>query len=518
MSPKPPHSLPDTDDPYVLLDVRPGASADQIRRAYLRRVKVFKPDRYPAEFRRVREAYDRLREQEAWFDAWRQANEVVRQAQQEAQRRSEGAEPGEESPPADDEPTDEALQAEALEQAEDEDEDDRSLERIMAELEDELQANRSAPPEPSAGQADPADSPGALPQAEASADELEVSADELEPVPTDSSSPTDRLTALARAVHDDLVAERYPEAAAHLLGPDALALADQPSFTDVLLETCCALVWAAPPLFDELVARYGDLVAAHDTDYRDGALLHRRTLVDELAGWREEVAPWPQLERFVMLGASLRPPAEAELGLLLGQRAADDPAEFLQVIARATARAPGIAALYVGMAERWSQRYGRLPSRSIERALPTVEHAAARLAETAQHHRWVRWEQLRPLLVVAVMATLVVLTSSRIIELSIIGLMLALWAWRAWASTPVERIYVRVLRPAAASWLWATRASPDELAVAFGDRLPKRGTWAAVLHPGDLSDYPHLLGNDLALLAFSVTAPMIPLLGGPERG
>jgi hypothetical protein len=81
----------------------------------------------------------------------------------------------------------------------------------------------------------------------------------------------------------------------------------------------------------------------------------------------------------------------------------------------------------------------------------------------------------------------------------------------------VERIYVRVLRPAAASWLWTTQASPDELALAFEARLPRKGTWATVLHPGDLSDYPHLLGNDLALLAFSVTAPMIPLLGGPDR-
>ena len=118
MSPKdPPVALPDTDDPYVLLEVRPGASADQIRRAYLRRVKVFKPDRYPAELRRVREAYDRLREQEAWFHAWQQASEVVRQAQERAARRGE-SEAGGAGEAEDAERSDEALEAEAPEPAE----------------------------------------------------------------------------------------------------------------------------------------------------------------------------------------------------------------------------------------------------------------------------------------------------------------------------------------------------------------------------------------------------------------
>ncbi|MBL4685660.1 MAG: J domain-containing protein [Nannocystaceae bacterium] len=52
--------LPDTDDPYLLLAVKPDATADEVRRAYLRRVKVFKPDRAPKAFQRVREAYERL--------------------------------------------------------------------------------------------------------------------------------------------------------------------------------------------------------------------------------------------------------------------------------------------------------------------------------------------------------------------------------------------------------------------------------------------------------------------------
>lgn len=502
---KPPVALPDTDDPYVLLDVRPGASADSIRRAYLRRVKVFKPDRFPAEFRRVREAYDRLREQEAWFDAWRQANEVVRQAQQEAQRRAEGEASDDPEPALDEEPTDEALQAEA--QQESEADDEPSIERIVAELEAELRE---------AAQCDASE------EEEAEVQVLEPREAPHRSAPHRSAprapDPSDDLESLADAVHEDLAAERYAEAAARLLASSTLALAARPEFSTLLLEACCALVWGEPRRFDDLVARYGDLIAAQDTEYRGGALLHRRTLSEELAGWREALADWPQLDRFTMLGASLRPPAEAELGLHLGRRAAADPAAFLEVLARATARAPGIAALYVGMAERWSQRYGRLSAHASEPQRPTVEQAAESLAEIAQTHRWVRWEQLRPVLVVGIMGAIVVFTSSRVIELVTLGLMLALWAWRAWAAPVEERIYVRAVRPVAAHWLWATRASPDELAVAFEARLPRSGTWGAVLHPGDLSDYPHLLGNDLALLAFAVTAPMIPRLGGPDRG
>ncbi len=526
---KPPIDLPETDDPYALLDVRPGASADQIRRAYLRRVKIFKPDRFPAQFRRVREAYDRLREQEAWFDAWRQANEVVRQAQQQAQEREDGeaeaeVAPSAQTPPDGDpepaladedevaapgvsadpvaeaedddvdvsepaepsvvempdiEPSDEALHAEALQEAEDDDEP--SLERIMAQLETELRQ-------------------GDAPTGSA----------------TDARDTSPQLADLTMAVHEDLIAERYADAAERLLERDVLPLAPLPGFSHVLLEACCALVWAAPARFDDLVARYGDLITAKDTEFRQGALLHRRTLSDELAGWKEMVADWPQLHRFVLLGSSLRPPDEAELGLHLGRAAAEDPSGLLQVLGRAARRAPGIVALYIGMAERWARRYDRLPT-PVPRTLPSVDDAADSLTQTARTHQWVRWEQTRPLLVTAVMGAILILSSSIVIELVMIGLLLVLWAWRAWAGDPSERIYLRVLQPAAASWLWTTRASPDELAVAFAARLPRPGTWAAVLHPGNLSSYPHLLGNDLALLAFGVTAPMIPQLGTADR-
>ena len=48
-------------DPYAVLFVRPEADDDEIRAAYLVRLKQFPPDRAPVEFERVRDAYDLLR-------------------------------------------------------------------------------------------------------------------------------------------------------------------------------------------------------------------------------------------------------------------------------------------------------------------------------------------------------------------------------------------------------------------------------------------------------------------------
>ncbi len=70
----PPPDLPETNDPWTLLDVPRGASSDEIRRAYLRRIKVYKPDLHPTAFRRLREAYDALyvddRPPPAAFSGW----------------------------------------------------------------------------------------------------------------------------------------------------------------------------------------------------------------------------------------------------------------------------------------------------------------------------------------------------------------------------------------------------------------------------------------------------------------
>ncbi len=54
-----PSGLPE--DPYAVLGVKPGAGDEEIRAAYLAKLKLYPPDRAPDAFERVREAYDLLR-------------------------------------------------------------------------------------------------------------------------------------------------------------------------------------------------------------------------------------------------------------------------------------------------------------------------------------------------------------------------------------------------------------------------------------------------------------------------
>lgn len=48
--------------PYDVLGVGPEADDEQIRAAYLAKLKQFPPDRAPAEFEQVRDAYELLRD------------------------------------------------------------------------------------------------------------------------------------------------------------------------------------------------------------------------------------------------------------------------------------------------------------------------------------------------------------------------------------------------------------------------------------------------------------------------
>jgi curved DNA-binding protein CbpA len=49
-------------DPYQLLGIPLEAGDDEIRAAYLRKVKEYPPDRAPREFEKVRDAYELLRD------------------------------------------------------------------------------------------------------------------------------------------------------------------------------------------------------------------------------------------------------------------------------------------------------------------------------------------------------------------------------------------------------------------------------------------------------------------------
>ena len=50
------------EDPRSILEVGPEASGEEIRAAYLRKIKQYPPDRHPAEFEKVRDAYEVLRD------------------------------------------------------------------------------------------------------------------------------------------------------------------------------------------------------------------------------------------------------------------------------------------------------------------------------------------------------------------------------------------------------------------------------------------------------------------------
>lgn len=51
-----------TTDPWRVLELEPGAGDDQIREAYLAKVRQFPPEREPAAFEQVRDAYETLRD------------------------------------------------------------------------------------------------------------------------------------------------------------------------------------------------------------------------------------------------------------------------------------------------------------------------------------------------------------------------------------------------------------------------------------------------------------------------
>ena len=76
------------DDPLQVLGVSPEAGDEEIRAAYLRKVKEYPPDRAPLEFEKVREAYETLRDPER-----RRLSAIVLRDEVTAERRFSGPEP-----------------------------------------------------------------------------------------------------------------------------------------------------------------------------------------------------------------------------------------------------------------------------------------------------------------------------------------------------------------------------------------------------------------------------------------
>jgi hypothetical protein len=66
------HHLPDDPrnwptDPFQLLGIELPASESDLKRAYTRLIRRFKPEHHPEEFRRIREAYETAQERAKWF-------------------------------------------------------------------------------------------------------------------------------------------------------------------------------------------------------------------------------------------------------------------------------------------------------------------------------------------------------------------------------------------------------------------------------------------------------------------
>lgn len=54
------------DDPYAVLGIGPGTGFRQFRKAYASLIRIYKPEQYPAEFRRIRDAYESLKDWIRW--------------------------------------------------------------------------------------------------------------------------------------------------------------------------------------------------------------------------------------------------------------------------------------------------------------------------------------------------------------------------------------------------------------------------------------------------------------------
>ena len=54
-------------DPYALLGVRPGTPAKDVRKAYTRLIRYYKPEQYPEHFRRIRDAFETIQRFGEWL-------------------------------------------------------------------------------------------------------------------------------------------------------------------------------------------------------------------------------------------------------------------------------------------------------------------------------------------------------------------------------------------------------------------------------------------------------------------
>ena len=61
------------EDPFALLGVNASADRREVRRAYAQLIRVYKPEHFPEQFRRIREAYELLEQRLSWMETNRAA-------------------------------------------------------------------------------------------------------------------------------------------------------------------------------------------------------------------------------------------------------------------------------------------------------------------------------------------------------------------------------------------------------------------------------------------------------------
>ncbi len=64
-------------DPFRLLGVRPGGDKLELRRAYTRLIRRFKPEHFPDQFRRIREAYEIAQARSHWVESLREDSPAI---------------------------------------------------------------------------------------------------------------------------------------------------------------------------------------------------------------------------------------------------------------------------------------------------------------------------------------------------------------------------------------------------------------------------------------------------------
>lgn len=355
-----PPPLPESSDPHELLGVSAAADEATLKRAYIELVKRYRPDRHPAEFRRVREAFERA-------TAWLALHES---AGLDDTRPVEGADDGRGAEGATTSDTGGDAPAGALRAADWEaawsDVADGRVAEVLARLEAHT---KLVPTDAGAwqlrfllaelrGDADPAAllARGFNEGAELAGWALLVLEDDvLELAPELPWSVLVRQRdrdAAARLFDARLVTQVVRGTAVTFLGelrtPGFLdAARDHDGLRWIALRAACVTIFDAPDAADELFERLAREPIEEGSV--EEAYIARRSLRDEWSRFAPAAELAPALRAFLAACHALHPVDLAALGLVGAIRA--EPAKYLDAFDRLVVESPGLFHLFLEGAE-----------------------------------------------------------------------------------------------------------------------------------------------------------------------